>query len=84
MGLQMGDITNKPLPHWPCPIGSLAANLQAGSQLPGLLPCVLKDTLRGQALGGGLGCPLSPGWAPTVFPAFMLPLQLVLSLPSWW
>lgn len=79
-----GTLLISPFLIGPIPLGPLLQTLEAGSQLPGLLlPCVLKDTLQGQELGGGLGCPLSPGWASTVFPAFTLPLQLVLSLPSW-
>lgn len=70
MDLQIRDIADKPLPHWPRPMGLLLQTLEAGPLLHGLLPCVLKDTLQGQARGRGLSCPLSPGWAPTG-PAFM-------------
>lgn len=66
----------------PIPLGPLLQTLEAGPQCPGLLPFVLKDTLQGQALGSGLACRLSPGWAPTACPAFMLLLPLMLSLPN--
>lgn len=75
MGLQIGDIADNPLPRWPRLLGGpLLQTLEAGPLPPGLLPFVLKDMVQGQALGRGLGCPLSRGWASTVFSAFTLPL----------
>lgn len=66
-----GTLLISPFRIGPVPLDPLLQTFEAGSLLPGrLLPCVLKDTLQGQALGEALallgpraGCP----------PSFLLP-----------